>query len=90
VTYERTKYPGGTCRKSIRFFKTLSALDQLFEDRAELKRRAEEQLLQGPLANAMTHIGQLAILRRMSSSPIPKDNFDEARISPGNISSPSS
>jgi hypothetical protein len=53
-----------------------------------LKERTEEQLLQGPLADAMTHIGQLAILRRLASSPIPKESFDEAVIRPGDFSPP--
>ena len=67
-----------------RFFTVLSDLDKSFE-LAELKGRTEEQMLQGPLADAMTHVGQLAILRRIASLPIPKEDFDEADIRIGDI-----
>lgn len=40
-----------------------------------------EQLLQGPFADAMTHAGQLAMLRRMSGSPVESENFIYADIS---------
>jgi hypothetical protein len=40
----------------------------------------EERLLQGPFADAMTHAGQLAMLRRLSGSPIPPENFIVAEI----------
>ena len=42
-----------------------------------------EMLLQGPLADAMTHVGQLAMLRRQSGSPIEYQNFMLANIQPG-------
>lgn len=39
-----------------------------------------ERLLQGPLADAMTHVGQLALIRRMAGSAISAENFFEASI----------
>ena len=39
-------------------------------------------VLQGPFADAMTHAGQLAMLRRLAGSPIPPENFIVADISP--------
>jgi len=39
-----------------------------------------EQLLQGPFADAMTHVGQLAMLRRLAESPVPPENFIYADI----------
>src|SRR5215472_13226713 len=48
-----------------RFYGLLRDLDRLLESGAPLTGRTEEQLLQGPLADAMTHIGQLAMLRRL-------------------------
>ena len=62
-----------------RFFQILSALDRSLELHMEVKGRNQEQLLQGPLADTMTHVGQLAMLRRMASSPIPKESFDKLR-----------
>ena len=46
-----------------------------------------ERLLQGPLSDAMTHAGQLAMLRRLVGSPVPPENFivaeiDGARLGP--------
>ena len=41
-----------------------------------------ERLLQGPLADAMTHAGQLALLRRLSGDPVPPENFIVADIQP--------
>ncbi len=38
------------------------------------------QLLQGPLADAMTHVGQLAMLRRLAEAPIPPENFIDADV----------
>jgi len=40
----------------------------------------EEQLLQGPFADAMTHAGQLAMLRRFAGSPVAPENFIVADI----------
>jgi hypothetical protein len=34
-----------------------------------------EQLLQGPLADVMTHVGQLALLRRLLGAPVAPENF---------------
>lgn len=69
-----------------RLFQVLSELDHILESGAPLHGRTEEQLLQGPLADAMTHIGQLAMLRRLNSAPISKESFDEAPIRTGDIS----
>ena len=42
-----------------------------------------ERLLQGPLADAMTHAGQLAMLRRLSGDPVRPENFILAEIDSG-------
>lgn len=39
-----------------------------------------EQLLQGPFSDVMTHVGQLAILRRLAESPVASENFVYADI----------
>jgi hypothetical protein len=44
-----------------------------------------EQLLQGPLCDAMTHVGQLAMLRRLAGSPVAAENFVRADIRPGRL-----
>jgi hypothetical protein len=40
----------------------------------------EERLLQGPFSDAMTHAGQLAMLRRFAGSPIAPESFIDAEI----------
>jgi hypothetical protein len=77
----------GTWEEEVgRFFRILSELDKSLDSGAQWNGRTEERILQGPLSDAMTHIGQLAMLRRMASSPIPKESFDEAAIRPGDVS----
>ncbi len=41
-----------------------------------------ERLLQGPFSDAMTHAGQLAMLRRLAGAPVPPENFILADIDP--------
>ena len=43
---------------------------------------SEERLLQGPFSDAMTHAGQLALLRRLAGAPVPPENFIVAEIEP--------
>ncbi|HMB54785.1 MAG TPA: hypothetical protein VKU40_15815 [Thermoanaerobaculia bacterium] len=44
-----------------------------------------EQMLQGPFADAMTHAGQLAMLRRLAGSPVASENFIFAEVDPENL-----
>jgi hypothetical protein len=41
-----------------------------------------ERLLQGPFSDAMTHAGQLAMLRRLAGIPVAPENFVFADINP--------
>lgn len=43
-----------------------------------------ERLIQGPLADALTHIGQLALMRRMAGASIRGENFFAAEIAATN------
>ena len=67
-----------------RFFDGLAAID------AELNRTPPpdgmvEQLIQGPLADALTHVGQLAMLRHAANSPVRPENYARARITTGTV-----
>ena len=44
-----------------------------------------ERLLQGPLADALTHTGQLTLLRRLAGAPVAHENFMEADIRAGQV-----
>ena len=39
-----------------------------------------ENLFQGPIADALTHVGQIAILRRMAGEPVKAENYYKAEI----------
>lgn len=63
-----------------RFFALLYELGDLIRGKMDLPDALAERLLQGPLADAMAHAGQLALLRRLSGSPIPPEDFFAAAI----------
>ena len=44
-----------------------------------------ERLFQGPIADALTHIGQIAILRRMAGVPVRGENYFAADIVAGRV-----
>lgn len=45
----------------------------------------EERLFQGPVADALTHIGQLAMLRRLAGAPMKGENYFKANIETGRV-----
>jgi hypothetical protein len=65
-----------------RFFESLSALDDYLESNSPLHASAEK-IFQGPIADALTHVGQLAMLRRLAGSPVRGENYFRARIESG-------
>ncbi len=73
-----------------RFFALLKELDRLLASAAPMRCYSEERMLQGPLADAMTHVGQLAMLRRMAGAATKPENFAAAQIRIGDLSAPSS
>ena len=68
-----------------RFHNTLQELGDHIETETPRKGMTLERILQGPLADAMTHAGQLAMLRRISGSPVAPENFMEATIRADNL-----
>lgn len=67
-----------------RFFDVLARLDQRLADARPLG-IAIEVLTQGPIADTLTHIGQLSLLRRVSGSPVRGENFVAAQITTGRV-----
>ena len=53
----------------------------------EISVETASRLLQGPISDAMTHAGQLAMLRRMAGVPAPAENFFAATIDPADLES---
>ena len=68
-----------------RFHDTLAALHADLGNPSLAATMTDERLLQGPLADAMTHAGQLAMLRRLAGSPVPSEDFSEAAIDSANV-----
>jgi hypothetical protein len=58
--------------------------DALLAGDAELRCPAE-QLFQGPVADALTHVGQFAMLRRLAGSPVKGENYFKATIAIGHV-----
>jgi len=67
-----------------RFFTLLQELDAFLASTEPLQAPVE-RLLQGPVADALTHVGQLAMLRRLAGSPTPGENFYVADIAAGQV-----
>lgn len=65
-----------------RFFTALAAFDAYVASDAALS-LSIERLFQGPIADALTHTGQLAMLRRLAGSPIKRENYAKADIKAG-------
>src|ERR1700674_2266990 len=67
-----------------RFFKTLQAFDDSLASDSPLAFPAEK-LIQGPIADALTHVGQLAMLRRLAGCPMKAENYAQAEIVAGRV-----
>lgn len=67
-----------------RFFASLKAFDDFLASREPLQ-AGPEKLFQGPVADALTHVGQISILRRMAESPVKAENYFRADIVVGRV-----
>jgi hypothetical protein len=67
-----------------RFFTALTAFDAYLASDQPLHAEIE-RLFQGPVADALTHAGQLAMLRRLAGCPTAGENFYVAAIAVGQV-----
>jgi hypothetical protein len=67
-----------------RFFAALERFDAVLASDAALASPAEK-LFQGPIADALTHVGQITMLRRLSGAPIKGENYFQAEIAAGRV-----
>jgi hypothetical protein len=67
-----------------RFFATLKRFDEYLEGNEQL-RASPEKLFQGPVADALNHVGQIAILRRLAGVPMKGENYFKADIAAGRV-----
>jgi hypothetical protein len=66
------------------FHAGLAALDRALASGEPVDCPAEK-LFQGPIADALTHIGQIAMLRRLAESPVRPENYFQAEITAGRV-----
>jgi hypothetical protein len=92
--YARTHLIGGNYRPPefaefqdaiAHFHEVIEDLARQLESGTEMREITAEIMLQGPFSDAMTHAGQLAMLRRLSGSPVPPENFVFAAITAENL-----
>jgi hypothetical protein len=67
-----------------RFFRNLATLDAALAGDGPFG-GSVEQLLQGPLADGLTHVGQLALLRGMAGAPVRPESYARAEIVAGRV-----
>ncbi len=80
----RSAAPGPWADEVARFYAALAAFDAYLASEAPV--RAEiPRLLAGPVADALTHVGQLALLRRMAGAATVGENYYVADIVTGRV-----
>ena len=67
-----------------RFFAALRMFDERLASAEPISAEAA-RLFQGPIADALTHTGQIALLRRLAGYPIEAENYHRASIAEGQI-----
>ncbi len=70
--------------ETARFFEAIRKFDERLAGGAPLSCSAE-QLFQGPVADSLAHIGQIAMLRRLAGAPVRGENYFKADIAVGRV-----
>lgn len=76
--------PDGWESQVVRFHRALEAIDQRLAAPEPIEVPLD-RWYQGPFADAPTHVGQIALLRRMAGSPVQGEAFFFADIQPGRV-----
>ena len=71
-------------QETERFFAALKKFDDFLAS-TETVQAPFEKLFQGPVADALTHVGQIAILRRLAGAPVKGENYHKAEITIGRV-----
>ena len=69
---------------TARFFAALAAFDDRIASSEPLACPAEG-LFQGPIADCLHHLGQIALMRRLAGSPVRGENYFKAEIAAGRL-----
>jgi hypothetical protein len=71
-------------KETERFFATLKSLDDYFASSEPLQ-STPEKLFQSAIADSLTHIGQIGILRRMGGAPVRGESYLHSNIAVGRV-----
>jgi hypothetical protein len=77
--------PLSWAEEKSRFFAALGAFDA-YLTAGERIQAPLERLFQGPVADALTHVGQIAMMRRLAGCPIGGENYYVAEVVTGQVS----
>jgi hypothetical protein len=72
---------GAACE---RFFRSVKALDDALAE-ARFDRYPPEMIFQGPIADALTHVGQLSIMRGVAGAAVRPESYAKAEIQAGRV-----
>jgi len=67
-----------------RFFQALATLDRTLAEGGP-RPLGDEVVFQGPVADALTHVGQLALMRGMVGEPVRPESYARASIAVGRV-----
>jgi hypothetical protein len=67
-----------------RLFSSIKAFDDYLAS-SEALHAPVEKLFQGPIADALTHVGQICMLRRIAGAEIRGENYFQAEIEAGRV-----
>jgi hypothetical protein len=80
-----TDTPPGDWNADVdRFFRSLGALDRHLASTADVHFGAQK-IFQGAIADSLTHVGQINLLRRIAAAPVRGENYARADISVGHV-----
>jgi len=71
-------------KEIARFHAALKSFDDYLVSDADLSASCE-RIFQGPIADALTHVGQIAMLRRIAGEPMKGENYSRAKIEAGRV-----
>ena len=71
-------------KETARFFDCLQKFDDFLASSEPLAQTCEK-IFQGPIADALTHVGQIAILRRIFDAPVRAESYFRAEIEKGRV-----
>ena len=80
----RSSTPLAWDQEAARFFASLKALDDFLAS-DDTVHAPLEKLFQGPIADALTHVGQIAMLRRLAGVSMKGENYFVAEIAAGHV-----